>query len=259
MSRTLNLVDGLLLMGRRHQQFGRARAALTVLARLAGFRELPRAVAEETQARLGEIQLRRRKFRRARRHLAAALRYDPDNARYHYFLGAALRQQDEGQWERAAGHYRRSLELDPDRVECLTEFGLLAVRLGHADEGLRHLHRATELRPGDPDILAKQAEGLRLAGRPGEARAALWAGLFRNPRDRRFRQLWADFQFRQLRREQRQRRAREGTDDGPVLLPFTPARAESAKALVLRHDGPATIPSPHDTRAGRLPDRRHVP
>src|SRR3954447_2164718 len=83
MSRTLNLVDGLLLMGRRHQQLGRARDALTILARLASFRELPREVAEETQARLGEIQLRRRKYHRARRHLAAALHHDPENARYH--------------------------------------------------------------------------------------------------------------------------------------------------------------------------------
>src|SRR5437762_11958173 len=108
MSRTLNLVDGLLLMGRRHQQLGRIRDALTVLARLASFRELPREVAEETQIRLAEIQLRRRKYRRARRHLAVALRYDPDNARSHYLMATALRGLGEDQWDRAAVHYRRS-------------------------------------------------------------------------------------------------------------------------------------------------------
>src|SRR2546423_9428139 len=86
MSRMLNLAEGLLSMGRTHQQLGRTRDALTVLSRLSRFRELPPGVAEETQARLGEIQLKRRKFRRARRHLTVALRYDPDNARYHQLL-----------------------------------------------------------------------------------------------------------------------------------------------------------------------------
>src|SRR5262249_47820973 len=164
MSRTLNLVDGLLLMGRRHQQLGRTRDALTIFARLASFRELPREVAEETQVRLGEIQLRRRKYRRARRHLAVALRYDPDNARYHYLLATALRKLGEDHWDRAATHYRRSLALAPDQDECLTEFGVFAVRLGHAEEGLRWLRQAVERKPADPDVLSKLVEGLRLAG-----------------------------------------------------------------------------------------------
>src|SRR5690348_7454372 len=115
MSRTLNLFDALLMMGRKHQELGRVHDALAVLRRLAGCRELPPAVAEETQVRLAELQLRRRKYQRARRHLAAALRYDPANARYHHLLATALRQQDEDHWDKAAEHYRRSLELDPQQ------------------------------------------------------------------------------------------------------------------------------------------------
>src|SRR5207249_8703306 len=128
MSRTLNLVDGLLLMGRRHQQQGRVRDALTILARLASFRELPREVAEEIQFRLAEIQLRRYKYRRARRHLAVALRYDPENARYQYLMAKALRGLGEDQWDRAAVHYRGSLELDAEQDDCMIEFGVFAVR-----------------------------------------------------------------------------------------------------------------------------------
>lgn len=262
MSRTLNLVDGLLLMGRRHQQQGRVRDALTVLARLASFRELPCQVAEETQARLAEIQLRRRKYQRARRHLSVALRYDSDNARYHQLMASALRGLGEDHWDRAAEHYRRSLLLDPEQIDCLTEFGLFAVRLGHADEGLRCLRQAVQQKPDDPNVLSKLVEGLRLAGRGDECRTELRAALFRNPRDRRFRQLWADFQFRQLRQEQRERRRRNrGASDGPVLLPFVlPERPASAdgEARSLRHDGPSTVPPPHGPRPVPFPNRRHV-
>jgi tetratricopeptide (TPR) repeat protein len=251
------------LMGRRHQQQGRARDALTILARLASFRELPRQVAEETQARLAEIQLRRRKYQRARRHLAVALRYDPDNAHYHHLMASTLRGLGEDHWDRAAEHYRRSLALAPEQIDCLTEFGLFAVRLGHADEGLRCLRQAVEQKADNPDVLSKLVEGLRLAGRGDECRAELRAALFRNPRDRRFRQLWADFQFRQLRQEQweRLRRDRGAADDGPVLLPFVlPERPVPADGETrdLRHDGPSTVPPPHGPRAVPLPNRRHV-
>src|SRR5262245_406305 len=82
----LNLFDQLLCQARRHLQLGRHREATTLFTRLAGFRELPADVAEETQARLAQLHLKRRRFAQARRHLTAALRYQPDNARYHYLL-----------------------------------------------------------------------------------------------------------------------------------------------------------------------------
>src|SRR5438132_542193 len=146
MSRTLNLAEGLLSMGRTHQGLGRVHDALTILSRLSRLRELPPGVAEETQARLGEIQLQRKKYTRARRHLRVALRYDPANAHYHHLLARALAEHDSEKWERAADHYRRALELDPERVDCLTGLGLLCVKMGHADEGVEHLKQAVELR-----------------------------------------------------------------------------------------------------------------
>jgi Flp pilus assembly protein TadD len=251
----LNLVDGLLLIGRRHQEFGRLRDALTVLTRLTGFRELPPVVAEEVSARLGELQLRRHQYRRARRHLVAALRHDPANARYHHLLATALREDGEAHWERAARHFRRSLELDPQQTDCLVEFGLFAVRLGYTDEGIRHLRQACALKPADPAILGKLVKGLRLAGRGDEVRAELRAALFRNGRDRRFRQLWDDFQFQQLRQKQRHPGIE---DDGPVLLPFVPgARPVSGKAR-LRHDRPSPLPPPHAARTPLPSDQRQV-
>ena len=75
MNVTINLFDPLLETGRRYHELGRNRDALAVLTRLSACREIPAKIAEEAQARLGELQLKRRKFVRARRHLTAALRH----------------------------------------------------------------------------------------------------------------------------------------------------------------------------------------
>ncbi len=259
MSRMLSLAEGLLGMGRTHQQLGRVHDAFSILSRLSRFRELPREVAEETQARLGEIQIKRKKYSRACRHLATALQHDPDNAHYHHLLAGATREQDPEQWERAAEHYRRAIELDPERVESLIELGLLCVRNGQADEGVTHLKRAVELKPDDAEVLGKLVKGLRLAGRADDARGALQAALFRNGRDRRFQQLWDDYQFRMLRREQYRQleKARSASVPGPVLLPFV--RIEGGRISSATEEGAAkviaAVPVP---RPARGLDRRLV-
>jgi len=266
MSTTLNLADRLLAMGRNFGAVGRDQDALHILGRLAGFRELPAAIAEETQGRLAEIFLRRRKYRRARRHLAAVLVQQPDNPRYHYLMAAALNGDDKADPQRAAEHYRKSLQLDPDQPRCLGEFGLLAIRLGQTEEGLSCLHRAVELSPCDPVAVTNLVSGLRQAGRAAEARVVLRAALFRNPRDARFRRLWDDFQFQQLRDEQEAARkadeARAFDGDGPTLLPFVRPAAESPSMRLggkrLRRDRPAPLPPPHLPGPARLPDRKHA-
>ena len=266
MNTTLNLVDQLLALGRRYQELGRHRDALRLLTRLSGFRELPAGAAEETQARLGEIHLTRRRYVRARRCLTAALRHRPECARYHHLMGNAVQAEDRGNLERAAEHYRRALAIDPGQVQCLCDYGLLAVRLGRLEEGLARLREAVDRAPGDAEALAKLVKGLRMCGRGDEARAALRAGLFRNPRAPRFRKLWLEFQFQQLRQQRElERLDREGAtldDRAPVLLPFVrPVRegpAEGATPTVLRRDDAGPLPPPHSPRLLRKPDQRHV-
>ncbi len=265
MSPTLNLVDHLLALGRRYQELGRHRDALRLLTRLTGFRELPAEAAEEAQARLAEIHLKRRRYVRARRCLTAALRHRPECARYHHLMGNATQAEDRGNLDRAAEHYRRSLEIDPEQVKCLGDYGLLAVRLGRIEEGLARLRAAVEKAPEDAEALAKLVKGLRLCGRGDEARAALRAGLFRNPRSPRFRKLWLEFQFQQLRQQRElERLDAEGTtldDSEPVLLPFVrPVRegpAEGATPTILRRDDAGPLPPPHHPRRLR-PGQRHV-
>src|SRR5262245_39118219 len=264
MSMTLNLIDRLLARGRDLQRLGRDHDTLRFLRRVAGFRELPPEAAEETQVRLAEILLRRRRYHRARRHLTAALRYRPDSARYHYLIAAAIDAEDTGDPHRAARHYRRSLQLDPNRADCLVEYGMLNLRKGRIEAGLTCLRRAAELAPDDPELIGKVATGLTLAGRPDEARAVLRVARFRHPRDGRFRRLWDEYQFQQTAREQKATRRKqrlEAADEEQVLLPFiqperkAPVRIDSR---ILRADGPTPVPPPLGPLPSRRSDQRHA-
>lgn len=265
MSRTLKLVDRLLARGRHYQDLGCEHDAFLLLRRLAGFRELPAAVAEETQARLADIQMRRQKYFSARRHLTAALVHRPDCPRYHYQMALALDTDTRGDLERAAEHYRHALRLDPDQPRCLADFGLLALRLDRTAEGLAALRRAAELAADDPVVVGKLLDGLWQADHPEEARQALRAALFRNPRDGRFRKLWSDFHFRQLREHQeaaRRRRTADADAEGPMLLPFlrpVPSSPTTPVARkILRRDAPTALPPPHLPRPARRSDQKHA-
>jgi tetratricopeptide (TPR) repeat protein len=251
MNATLNLVEHVLALGRRYQEVGRHRDAVRVFTRLSGFSELPAAAAEETQARLAEIHLKRRLFLKARRHLAAALRHSPGCARYHYLMATALQSDDRGDLERAAGHLLKALELDPQNIRCLADYGLLCVRRGHTAEGLDRLRQAAERAPDDAGVLGKVVKGLRLAGKSEEARRTLRTALFRNAKAPRFRKLWAEFQIDSLRR--RAGRAARKADDGPVVLPFVRGTTTNPPAevhpTILRADqGRGGEPKPSDER-----------
>jgi tetratricopeptide (TPR) repeat protein len=264
MTATLNLFDHLLARGRGLRQSGRYRDEARLLSRLAGFRDLPGEVAEEAQARLAELHLRRRRYAQARRHLAAALGHRPDSARYHYLMAVAVRADDQGELERAAEHYRRSLELNPNQVRCRCDYGLLLLRLGRTDEGLAHLREAVALAPEEAEPLGKLVQGLCLAGRADEARSELLAARFRQPRSPGVLKLWHDFQLQELRRRREAERLGlgEGEEDGPVLLPFmAPANEGPAGArepTILRRDGAEPLGPPHLRLPARRSSRRRV-
>jgi tetratricopeptide (TPR) repeat protein len=256
MTRILNLVDHLLADGQSKLAMGRTQEGVRVLTRLASLRHLPAAAAEQAQARLAEVHLRQRRFRRARRHLTAALLHNPNHAEYHYQLARACQADGRGDLLRAGEHYRRALELQPDHVNALVYGGLLALKSGQTRQGLEDLRRALELAPDAPDVLGRVARGLSRTGRTDEARNLLRAALFRNPRQPAFRKLWNLFQFQQLRRQQEEERLRRQVDhpeqDGPRLLPFIRLLTKEPAASAANMDGPATLPGPHRPRlAGR--------
>ncbi len=262
---TLNLVDRVLAMGRRYQEVGRHREAVSILTRLSRFRYLPAEAAEEAQSRLAEIHLKRRKYRHARRHLTAALRHQPDNARYHYLLATTLQADEGADLQRAGEHYRRALELDPGHVKCLADYGHLLLRLGQTEEGLDYLRQAAERAPEDVEVLGKLVKGLRLAGRTAEARSVLQIALFRNARSPRFRKLWNEFRFQEARRRRETERLQSGDDveiEQPILLPFVrvigdgPANSECP--TIVRHEEADAAGRARSFRLPRRSERRNV-
>jgi len=263
MSKTLNLIDRLLAMGRNYQQLDQQRQALHVLGRLAHFPDLPPAIAEETQLRLAELHLQRRQFRRARKHLALLLRLCPDSARYHFLMATALRKEKKDP-ERALRFYRKSLKLEPRQPECLSVYGAYLIRLGRTETGLQCLRDAAGLAPDDAGVLARLVRGLRRAGAGNEARRLLTAALFLNPRDGRLRRLYNDFMFRQLRRAQRrqQQPSLPPEERRPVVLPFVLVVGEVERGAGgrkrIRLDPASSMPAPHSVpRPVRRSDWKH--
>ncbi len=259
MSGMLSLVDRLLLLARNCQKAHQDRTAMDYLARMAALPDLPAELAEEVQARLGEMHLQQRRYRRARRHLAIALLYRPECARYHNRMAESLARGQTADPVRAIEHYRQSLELDADQPRCRADLGRLLVRQGQLAEGLAELRQAAEQSPDDPEIIKGLIWCLCRARRPREAMAALRAARFHNPRDERFRQLYNEFRFRRLRAQQRCQRRSESiwnNGDGAVLLPFVRPDVQASSGN-LRRDEPQALPGPHHRRSARRSDRKH--
>lgn len=235
MMETLNLADRLLALGILYRELGRPQDAHDVLTRLLNFRTLSPDIACLAQVTLAELHLKVRRFKKARRHLAAALQVDGNNARLHYLMATACREDDMGNLRRAIVYFARSLELDPSDVRCRGEYGLTLLHLGRTDEGLEHLTRAHAEAPHDLEALDRRLRGLRRAGRLDEAQELLRQNRFRFPRHPRFEKLVRDFQFQILRQEQEFARLQsEPMSDGtaPVLLPF------------VRHEAHDRLPRP---------------
>lgn len=257
MGRTLNLCECLLAMGRDFQSSGRLIEASRVLKRLAGFRDLPVPVAEETHARLAAIYLEQTEYRQARRHLTSLLFYRPSHALYYYQLATALHLDPEGDGARAARYYRQALQLDPEQPRWWLDYGFLMLQIGKLKKGLTAIRKATSLAPDEPSILARAVEGLGLANRTKEARSLLRAARFRHPRDERFRKLWNDFEFRRVHDEQMPTAAIAE----PVILPFVvkaglPIQPQ-APGRIVRMDA-ASKPKPHLGKRARLPDSQNA-
>lgn len=247
MSTTLNLVEHLLALAHNLRQHGQSRTAARWFTRLAGLRDLADDVAEEAHLCLAEIHLEHEQHKQARRHLVSALAYQPDCAHYHYLLAVAVEDDPHASPRRAVEHYRRCLALDPENAEYQCDYGLFAVRHGHARAGLTALRRAAALAPADPNTLGRVAGGLREADRAGEAKELLRAALFRHPRDQRFRDLWNRHQFDMLRAAQEEpNRRRQANGDDPVLLPFPrpTKRVQRIAGKALRTDAPAALVGP---------------
>jgi tetratricopeptide (TPR) repeat protein len=248
MGSTLNLSDCLLAMGRELQEHGRSRDALKLFGRLNRFRDLPPHVAEETKARLAELFIGEKQYRKARRHLSVLMCMRPSVGKYFYQYAHALHRDPKADPARAIKFYQQALDLDPTQPRWWAGYGKVLVEVGRTDDAIGALEQAYQLAPDDPLVVGRLVEALCLADRAARARTLLRAARFAHPRDARFRKLWNDFQYGQIMASQKQPPAGE-----PVILPFVrraalPPTVPPGSGAILRLDDARPAHGPHRQR-----------
>jgi tetratricopeptide (TPR) repeat protein len=221
MSKTLNLVDILLTTGRQLFTMGRSHEALHPLTKLAGFRTLPDHVNEQVQALLAEIYLEKGEYKKARRHLTAAIAANPLEANYQFMMAIALVEDDEADLGRAEAYFARAVDFDPEEASYWVDYGSYLFKIGKSKDALRAIRKAYALDVKNVTIVGEVAEVLRREGYFAEANTKLRAALFENSGDQRFRLLWQQHQFEMIFIEQdRARRGLDKKQGKPVILPF---------------------------------------
>lgn len=256
MSKTLNLVDDLLYRARHCHDLGLHDRAKKHFEQLAEFRRLPSDVAEETQARLSELCRAEGDAFKERQHLACALAQRPNNADYHFRMAEAYRNDDEAPLEKALPYLRAAVRIEPDNPRYLAELGTVSMQLEQTAQGLRLLKKAYDLAGDDLHVVEQYATALVDDDQADAARDLLKTAMFRNSGDRRFRELYRDFQFRAIADDQESKKSIAFPDDAPVILRFvrskTKARRFAVDGQVLRMDGA----EPRSGPTRRTPSRK---
>jgi tetratricopeptide (TPR) repeat protein len=191
-------------------------------------------------------------YKRARKHLYAALMLDPDNAELHYELGQAFENDPYGCDWRAARRFRRAVALDPQPT-YQAAFGRALVRINRLRAGSAQLLEAADMAPIDAAVLQVVVEGLCDAGRAEAAYRVLAKARFLAPGDAAIRRLWEEVKFAVA--QEAQGRTRRELRRGPTLLPFvcaeTGERPAAAGGVVRQDAGSRTAPHLGRLRAYR--------
>jgi tetratricopeptide (TPR) repeat protein len=258
---TISLHRHLLSRGRMSLDLGQRQDARKLLERLLALPNLPESSQAEAHRLLGEIELGWQRFRRARRHFAAALRLESDRAEGYHSFALAVEEDPDGDPRKARAALRRATRLEPLKARYWVRLAHAELRLGRRKAALRHFRRAARLRPARVDTLAEIVDGLMALNRTGEARALILTARFRAPNDPGVGQLWSRFRLECLRRRQTAVRPGPGIET-PDFLPF-PGRdvdtlATPESEAILRADRQSR-PVPHLFRlAGFRTDPRRA-
>jgi len=263
MSRMLNLCNHLFVQARRLHQIGADHRALRTFQRLARMAILPKDLAEQTQAHLGQIHLKQGEYFKARRHLTAALAYSRDNPEYYYSIARTFEEDPVGNLQKALVNYRLGLKLDPENARAHLDAALVALELGLMHEGLTMLRRAVELAADDGELVSDAIHALQEHDQPEEARRVAIAARFRHGCDPVFQRVWDDFRFKEVRNEQRhevnQLAACVASAEENNCLSFVELTTETPTGRkLIRRDGPSHIPPPHFVRLTARNGRKHA-
>lgn len=204
------------------------------------------ADAVEAHRLAAEACLAAERYRAARRHLFAALRRAPEDARCRYLLGRAYAEDPHGCDRRAARHYRKAVKLNASEPLHRAALGRALVRIDDTKAGVTVLKRAAQAAPADSEVLAIVVEGLREAGESDLAFKLLTDARFLAPDDIAIRRLWERARFDRVAQQQKRTRADNVATVAPRVVPFL--RLHDANTPRTRADFPSR-PTAH---VGRL-------
>jgi tetratricopeptide (TPR) repeat protein len=252
MNPSINLLDRLLSQGRQLLFMGRSVEARRRLNKLLGFPDVTVPQRVEAHRLLADIHVDGQCYRKARRHLLAALGLQPNCPETHYRLAVTLDLDPEVEPKKAGKHFRKALELKPDEARYWSGYGQICLRIGREKAAYGAFIAAADLAPMDVAIIDEIADGLCFLGKEEDARSVLIAARFRLGHDSELEQLWNRFRFLQLHRDQQAARRRKALAEGEaVVLPFVPNNEPREttvdEPVILRHDRFST-PKPHATR-----------
>jgi tetratricopeptide (TPR) repeat protein len=260
MNPTIPLVESVLFQGRNLQQLGVHTLAQRTFEKLARFRNLPRAIKEETFLRLASLH--QRQPRRSRRYLAIALMQKPEDARFHFRMGLALLRDSAADPITAGYHLRKAVELNPQHPRYLCALARFALRNDRPKLALKTARRAYFLASDSALVLNTYFQVLRQLHRVGEGNRVLNAARFRLAKQGWFRKLQDDFQFFVLHRRQliEARKRKDAQPDEMCLLPFPTFRPPliSDESSFVRRDEPVVLAKPHLPARRARPDQRHA-
>jgi Flp pilus assembly protein TadD len=251
MDTSINLLERLLAQGRRLLGMGRRGEARRHLEKLLALGGAPTHQRIEAHQLLGEIHVDAQRYRKARRHLVAALGLQPNCAETHFQLAMTLDLDPDADPKRAAKYFRKALEHKPDEARYWAGYGQICLRLGRDKAAYGAFIAAADLAPNSVNVIDEITDGLCFLGKEEDARAVLTAARFRLGHDAELEQLWNRFRFLQLHRKQQAARRRQALAEGEaVILPFVPSKETSGpkgEPVILRHDR-LSRPAPHMTR-----------
>jgi predicted Zn-dependent protease len=217
-------------------RLGRPRAARRLLHRLTRHTDAaPRARAEAHRL-VSEIELAAGQFRRARRHLMAAIRLRRHADELYFEYARGVEADPEGNPRKAVAALRVAVGIDPYEARSWALLGRMAVEAGDRTLARKALRRAVRLRPEAAEILADVVKGFLDLGRPAEARAVLSAARFRAPHDAKITGLWNQFRFDQIAGQQRARMATNRRAILPFPIQSTDVPVADGSPVVLRAD-----------------------
>ncbi len=180
--------------------------ALPLLERLLELEHAPVWVRREVLALLAEIELDRGRYYKARRHLTAALAYEPRDAHVLFLIGLSFEWQEEPMLDRAYQHYRRAATLNPENPLYLAAHQCLRAELfqSHAVRraAVRRLVEAYHADPDSPEVCYYFARGLLAAGKVGQAEWVVRRSLRRWPELPEFAELMQRIRFARGERAQ---------------------------------------------------------